>query len=75
LESFVKLRQCRAARIDLLRRSAHRSAAAIIALRTGATVGASIAARDLVEVFELLREPDLTPRFNIALTQQVAVVR
>ena len=31
LESFVKLRRCRAARIDLLRRSAHRSAAAIIA--------------------------------------------
>jgi putative SOS response-associated peptidase YedK len=32
-------------------------------------------ARDLVEIFELLREPDLTPRFNIAPTQQVLVVR
>jgi putative SOS response-associated peptidase YedK len=32
-------------------------------------------ARDLVEVFELLREPELTPRFNIAPTSQVAVVR
>jgi putative SOS response-associated peptidase YedK len=31
--------------------------------------------RDLVEIFELLREPDLTPRFNIAPTQQVLVVR
>jgi putative SOS response-associated peptidase YedK len=29
---------------------------------------------DLVEVFELLREPELTPRFNIAATQPVAVV-
>jgi putative SOS response-associated peptidase YedK len=25
-------------------------------------------ARDLVEVFELLREPELTPRFNIPPT-------
>jgi putative SOS response-associated peptidase YedK len=32
-------------------------------------------ARDMVEIFELLREPELTPRFNIAPTQQVAVVR
>jgi putative SOS response-associated peptidase YedK len=32
-------------------------------------------ARDMVEIFELLREPDLTPRFNIAPTQQVLVVR
>jgi putative SOS response-associated peptidase YedK len=32
-------------------------------------------ARDLVEIFELLREPELTPRFNIAPTTQVAVVR
>jgi len=31
--------------------------------------------RDLVEVFQLLREPDLTPRYNIAPTQPVAVVR
>jgi len=30
---------------------------------------------DLVEVFELLCEPELTPRFNIAPTQPVAVVR
>src|ERR1700720_2696456 len=30
------------------------------------------AARDLVEVFELLREPELTPRFNIAPMQPVA---
>ncbi|HXY36302.1 MAG TPA: SOS response-associated peptidase [Planctomycetaceae bacterium] len=30
---------------------------------------------DLVEVFELLREPELTPRFNIAPTQPVAIVR
>jgi putative SOS response-associated peptidase YedK len=30
---------------------------------------------DLVEIFELLREPDLTPRFNIAPTQQIPVVR
>lgn len=29
----------------------------------------------LVEVFALLREPDLQPRFNIAPTQPVAVVR
>ncbi|HEV3300487.1 MAG TPA: SOS response-associated peptidase [Planctomycetaceae bacterium] len=32
-------------------------------------------ASDLVEVFTLLREPELTPRFNIAPTTQVAVVR
>jgi putative SOS response-associated peptidase YedK len=32
-------------------------------------------ARDLVEVFELLREPELTPRFNIAPTQEIAIVR
>jgi putative SOS response-associated peptidase YedK len=32
-------------------------------------------ARDLVEVFELLHEPELPPRFNIAPTQQVLVVR
>ena len=32
-------------------------------------------ARDLVEVFELLREPELSPRYNIAPTQRVAVVR
>jgi putative SOS response-associated peptidase YedK len=32
-------------------------------------------ARDLVEVFELLREPELSPRYNIAPTQNVAVVR
>jgi putative SOS response-associated peptidase YedK len=30
---------------------------------------------DLVEIFALLREPELTPRFNIAPTSQVAVVR
>src|SRR5271170_5780523 len=30
---------------------------------------------DLVEVFALLREPELTPRFNIAPTSRVAVVR
>src|ERR1700733_8566351 len=32
-------------------------------------------ARDLVEIFELLREPELTPRYNITPTQNVAVVR
>jgi putative SOS response-associated peptidase YedK len=32
-------------------------------------------ARDLVEVFELLREPEVTPRFNTAPTSQVPVVR
>jgi putative SOS response-associated peptidase YedK len=32
-------------------------------------------ARDLVEIFELLREPDLSPRYNVAPTQNVAVVR
>ncbi|HEV8066882.1 MAG TPA: SOS response-associated peptidase [Planctomycetaceae bacterium] len=32
-------------------------------------------ARDLVEIFELLREPELTPRYNIAPTQQIATVR
>jgi putative SOS response-associated peptidase YedK len=32
-------------------------------------------ARDLVEIFELLREPELTPRYNIAPTQNVAVIR
>jgi putative SOS response-associated peptidase YedK len=32
-------------------------------------------ARDLVEVFELLREPELSPRYNIAPTQNVAVIR
>jgi putative SOS response-associated peptidase YedK len=32
-------------------------------------------ARDLVEIFELLREPELSPRYNIAPTQNVAVVR
>jgi putative SOS response-associated peptidase YedK len=32
-------------------------------------------ARDLVAVFELLRELDLKPRFNVAPTQQIAVVR
>ena len=31
--------------------------------------------RDLVEIFALLREPDLKPRYNIAPTQRVAVVR
>jgi putative SOS response-associated peptidase YedK len=31
-------------------------------------------ARDLVEVFELLREPELSPRYNIAPTQNVAVI-
>lgn len=29
----------------------------------------------LAEVFELLREPELTPRYNIAPTQPVAVIR
>ena len=32
-------------------------------------------ARDLVEIVELLREPGLSPRYNIAPTQRVAVVR
>jgi putative SOS response-associated peptidase YedK len=32
-------------------------------------------ARDLVEIFELLREPELSPRYNIAPTQRVAIVR
>jgi putative SOS response-associated peptidase YedK len=32
-------------------------------------------ARDMVEIFELLHEPEVTPRFNIAPTSQVAVVR
>src|SRR5579862_7232483 len=32
-------------------------------------------ARDLVEIFELLREPELSPRCNIAPTQNVAVIR
>jgi putative SOS response-associated peptidase YedK len=32
-------------------------------------------ARDLVEIFQLLREPELTPRYNIAPTQPVAAVR
>jgi putative SOS response-associated peptidase YedK len=32
-------------------------------------------ARDLVEVFELFREPEVSPRYNIAPTQNVAVVR
>jgi putative SOS response-associated peptidase YedK len=32
-------------------------------------------ARDLVEIFELLREPELSPRYNIAPTQNVAVIR
>jgi putative SOS response-associated peptidase YedK len=32
-------------------------------------------ATDLVEVFELLREPELSPRYNIAPTTRVAVVR
>jgi putative SOS response-associated peptidase YedK len=31
--------------------------------------------RDLVEIFALLREPDLKPRYNIAPTQPVAVIR
>ena len=30
---------------------------------------------DLVEVFALLREPELTPRFNIPPTTQIAVIR
>jgi putative SOS response-associated peptidase YedK len=29
----------------------------------------------LVEIFSLLRDPELTPRFNIAPTSRVAVVR
>jgi Flp pilus assembly protein TadD len=32
-------------------------------------------ARDLVEVFELAREPEVSPRYNIAPTQNVAVVQ
>jgi putative SOS response-associated peptidase YedK len=32
-------------------------------------------ARDLVEIFELLREPELAARYNIAPTQNVAVIR
>ena len=32
-------------------------------------------ASDLVEIFTLLRDPELTPRFNIAHTSGVAVVR
>jgi putative SOS response-associated peptidase YedK len=32
-------------------------------------------ARDLVEIFALLREPELSARYNIAPTQRVAVVR
>src|ERR1700689_102240 len=32
-------------------------------------------ARDLVEIFELLREPELPARYNIAPTQNVAVIR
>jgi hypothetical protein len=32
-------------------------------------------AGDMVEIFELLREPELAPRFNIAPTSRVAVVR
>ncbi|HUE12881.1 MAG TPA: SOS response-associated peptidase, partial [Planctomycetaceae bacterium] len=32
-------------------------------------------ARDLVEIFELLRETELSPRYNIAPTQNVAVIR
>jgi putative SOS response-associated peptidase YedK len=32
-------------------------------------------ARDLVEIFALLREPELAARYNIAPTQNVAVVR
>jgi putative SOS response-associated peptidase YedK len=31
--------------------------------------------RQLAEIFQLLREPDLTPRYNIAPTQPVAVIR
>jgi len=31
--------------------------------------------RELVEMFELFREPELVPRYNIAPTQQVAAVR
>lgn len=30
-------------------------------------------ARDVVEIFELLRKPELSPRYNIAPTQKVAV--
>ena len=32
-------------------------------------------ARDLVDVFQLLRTPELVPRYNIAPTQPAAVVR
>jgi putative SOS response-associated peptidase YedK len=32
-------------------------------------------ARDLIEIFELRREPEMSPRYNIAPTQHVAVVR
>jgi putative SOS response-associated peptidase YedK len=32
-------------------------------------------ARDLVEVFQLLRTPEIAPRYNIAPTQSVAVIR
>jgi putative SOS response-associated peptidase YedK len=32
-------------------------------------------ARDLVEVFQLLRTVELSPRYNIAPTQSVAVIR
>jgi putative SOS response-associated peptidase YedK len=32
-------------------------------------------ARDLVEIFELLREPEMSPRYNIAPTQNVAFIR
>jgi len=31
--------------------------------------------QQLIEIFQLLREPLVTPRFNIAPTQQIAVVR
>jgi putative SOS response-associated peptidase YedK len=31
--------------------------------------------RDLVEIFQLLREPELKPRYNIAPTQPVAAIR
>ncbi len=31
--------------------------------------------KDLVEIFQLLRTPELAPRYNIAPTQPVAVVR
>ena len=32
-------------------------------------------ARDLVEIFELLREPEFSPRYNVAPTQRIAVIR